>query len=168
MAAVQAHVEATGVLLGADFVQRWNDGLPDVFRNGLDPIPHVGEAVQAIASAGIPFCVASSGQLTKMRLTLGLTGLLPYFEQSLFSVSMVSRGKPFPDLFLYAAQAMGHAPEACVVVEDSVAGVMAARAAGMRALAYAGDPESEREGLAAAGGELFDDMRELPRLIGLA
>lgn len=168
MAAVQAHVEATGVMLGADFVQRWNDGLPDVFRNGLDPIPHVGEAVQAIAAAGIPFCVASSGQLTKMRLTLGLTGLLPYFEQSLFSVSMVSRGKPFPDLFLHAAQAMGHPPEACVVVEDSVAGVTAARAAGMRALAYAGDPEAEREGLATAGGELFDDMRELPRLIGLA
>ncbi|MCR5857789.1 HAD family phosphatase [Mesorhizobium sp. J428] len=168
MAAVQAHVEATGVMLGADFVQRWNDGLPDIFRNGLDPIRHVGEAVQAIASAGIPFCIASSGQLTKMRLTLGLTGLLPYFEQSLFSVSMVSRGKPFPDLFLHAAQAMGHAPEACVVVEDSVAGVTAARAAGMRALAYAGDPEAEREGLAQAGGELFDDMRALPRLIGIA
>ncbi|SMH34419.1 HAD family hydrolase [Mesorhizobium australicum] len=167
MAAVQAHVEATGVMLGADFVQRWNDGLPDVFRNGLDPIPHVGEAVAAIAAAGLPFCVASSGQLTKMRLTLGLTGLLSYFEQSLFSVSMVSRGKPFPDLFLHAAQAMGHTPEACVVVEDSVAGVTAARAAGMRALAYAGDPEAEREGLAAAGGELFDDMRDLPRLIGL-
>lgn len=167
MAAVKAHVEARGVMLGADFVQRWNDGLPDVFRNGLDPVPHVGEAVQAIASAGIPFCVASSGQLTKMRLTLGLTGLLPYFEQSLFSVSMVSRGKPFPDLFLHAAQAMGHPPEACVVVEDSVAGVTAARAAGMRALAYAGDPEAEREGLTHAGGELFDDMRDLPRLVGI-
>jgi HAD superfamily hydrolase (TIGR01509 family) len=167
MAAVQAHVEATGVPLGADFVQRWNDGLPEVFRSGLDAIPHVREAVEAIRAAGIPYCVASSGQLGKMRLTLGLTGLLPLFQDVLFSVSMVTRGKPFPDLFLHAAQAMGHAPGTCVVVEDSVAGITAARAAGMHALAYAGDPEAEREGLAAAGGELFDDMRALPRLIGL-
>lgn len=167
MAAVQAHVEAAGVPLGADFVQRWNDGLPEVFREGLDAIPHVRDAVETIRAAGIPYCVASSGQLTKMRLTLGLTGLLPLFEDVLFSVSMVTRGKPFPDLFLHAAQAMGHAPGACVVVEDSVAGITAARAAGMRALAYAGDPEAEREGLAAAGGDLFDDMRALPRLIGL-
>jgi HAD superfamily hydrolase (TIGR01509 family) len=168
MAAVQAHVEATGVPLGADFVKRWNDGLPDVFRDGLDAIPHVESAVQAIHAAGIPFCVASSGQLTKMCLTLGLTGLLPLFEHALFSVSMVARGKPFPDLFLHAAQAMGYAPEGCVVVEDSVAGVTAARAAGMRALAYAGDPEAEREALAAAGGELFDDMRDLPHRLGIA
>jgi HAD superfamily hydrolase (TIGR01509 family) len=167
MAAVQAHVEATGVMLGADFVKRWNDGLPELFKDGLDPIPHVEGAVRAIAAAGLPFCVASSGQLTKMRLTLGLTGLLPFFEQRLFSVSMVARGKPFPDLYLYAAGTMGHAPVACVVIEDSVAGVTAARAAGMRALAYAGDPEADREGLAEAGGELFDDMRELPRLIGI-
>ncbi len=167
MAAVQAHVEATGVPLGADFVQRWNDGLPEVFRGGLDAIPHVRDAVEAIRAAGIPYCVASSGQLGKMRLTLGLTGLLPLFQDVLFSVSMVTRGKPFPDLFLHAAQAMGHAPGTCVVVEDSVAGITAARAAGMHALAYAGDPEAEREGLAAAGGELFDDMRALPRLIGL-
>ncbi len=167
MAAVQAHVEATGVMLGADFVKRWNDGLPEVFRDGLDAIPHVEGAVRAIAAAEIPYCVASSGQLTKMRLTLGLTGLLPLFEQALFSVSMVTRGKPFPDLFLHAASVMGHPPQACVVIEDSVAGVTAARAAGMRALAYAGDAEAEREGLAAAGGELFDDMRDLPRLIGI-
>jgi beta-phosphoglucomutase-like phosphatase (HAD superfamily) len=167
MAAVQAHVEATGVVLGADFVQRWNDGLPEVFRDGLDAIPHVEAVVKAIAAAEIPYCVASSGQLGKMHLTLGLTGLLPLFEQAMFSVSMVSRGKPFPDLFLHAASVMGHPPESCVVIEDSVAGVTAAKAAGMRALAYAGDPEAERAGLAAAGGELFDDMRELPRLIGL-
>ena len=168
MAAVQAHVEAAGVSLGEDFVQRWNDGLPALFAAGVEPIAHVREAVAAIAVAGIPHCVASSGQLSKMRLTLGLTGLLPLFEHALFSVSMVARGKPFPDLFLHAAREMGHTPESCVVVEDSVAGVTAARAAGMRALAYAGDAEAERDRLAEAGGELFDDMRDLPHLIGIA
>ncbi|MDP3896516.1 MAG: HAD family phosphatase [Mesorhizobium sp.] len=168
MASVKAKVAAAGVDLGDDFVQRWNDGLPALFAAGLEPIPHVRQAAETIFAAGIPHCVASSGQLSKMRLTLGLTGLLPLFEDVLFSVSMVTRGKPFPDLFLHAAEAMGHAPGACVVVEDSVAGVTAARAAGMRALAYCGDPEAERDGLHAAGGELFDDMRDLPRLIGIA
>ena len=91
MAAVQAHVEAGGVSLGGDFVQRWNDGLPALFAAGVEPIAHVREAVAAIAVAGIPHCVASSGQLSKMRLTLGLTGLLPLFEHALFSVSMVAR-----------------------------------------------------------------------------
>lgn len=168
MASVQARVRAADVDLGDDFVQRWNEGLPTLFAAGLEPVAHIREAVEAIVAAGVPHCVASSGQLTKMHLTLGLTGLLPLFEHALYSVSMVTRGKPFPDLFLHAAGAMGHAPDACVVVEDSVAGVMAARAAGMRALAYCGDPEAERDGLAAGGGELFDDMRDLPRLIGIA
>lgn len=168
MASVQAKVEEAGVSLGADFVRRWNDGLPALFAAGLEPIPHVRQAAEAIVAAGISHCVASSGQLPKMRLTLGLTGLLPLFEDVLFSVSMVTRGKPFPDLFLHAAATMGHAPDTCVVVEDSVAGVTAARAAGMRALAYCGDPEAERDGLRAAGGELFDDMRDLARLIGIS
>jgi beta-phosphoglucomutase-like phosphatase (HAD superfamily) len=167
MAAVQAHVEAAGVSLGPDFVKRWNDGLPDVFRDGIEPVAHIRTAVEAIIASDMPYCVASSGQLTKMRLTLGLTGLLPLFEDVLYSVSMVTRGKPFPDLFLHAAGAMGHAPARCVVIEDSVAGVMAAKAAGMRALAYCGDGESDHDGMIAAGGERFDDMRDLPRLIGL-
>ncbi|MCV0395056.1 MAG: HAD family hydrolase [Rhizobiaceae bacterium] len=167
MAAVQEHVEAEGIRLGADFVQRWNDGLPELFADGLKPIAHVAEAIERIAEAGIPYCVASSGQLAKMRLTLGMTGLLPRFEDHLFSVSMVARGKPFPDLFLHAAAAMGHQPEHCLVIEDSVAGVTAARAAGMGVLAYCGDAEADRPGLEAAGGRLFGDMRELPGLLGL-
>jgi beta-phosphoglucomutase-like phosphatase (HAD superfamily) len=167
MASVHEEVGAAGIDLGADFVERWNDGLPDLFAQGLEEIPHVRHAIETIWGAGIPYCVATSARLTKMRLTLGTTGLLPYFEHAMFSASMVGRGKPFPDLFLYAARTMGFPPAQCVVVEDSVPGVQAAIAAGMKAFAYHGDPHSDREGLAAAGGILFDDMRDLSAMIGL-
>ena len=102
-----------------------------------------------------------------MRLTLGKSGLLTHFEDVLFSASMVERGKPFPDLFLHAADMMGHAPQDCVVIEDSVPGVEAAAAAGMTTFGYCGDPYTNRDGLSAAGGILFDDMRDLPALMGL-
>ncbi|TKT74876.1 HAD family hydrolase [Aquamicrobium sp. LC103] len=168
MSSVQTEVEAAGVLLGADFVERWNDGLPTLFETGLEPIPHVLDVVDALRGAGIPWCVASSARLTKMHLTLGRTGLMPHFEHALFSASMVGRAKPFPDLFLHAAREMAFEPERCVVIEDSVAGTTAGVAAGMRVYSYHGDPHSDRDGLEAAGGILFDDMRRLPALLGIA
>lgn len=167
MTAVQADVEATGVSLGADFVDRWNAGLPDLFAGRVQAIPHVRQAVEAVRDAGLPYCVASSARVTKMHLTLGATGLLPLFEDVLFSATMVARGKPFPDLFLHAAGAMGAEPARCVVIEDSVAGAQAGAAAGMRVLGYCGDPHGDRDGLVAAGAEPFDDMRHLSGLIGL-
>jgi beta-phosphoglucomutase-like phosphatase (HAD superfamily) len=103
MASVYEEVGAAGVDLGADFVERWNLGLPDLFAQGLDEVPYVRQVIEAIRSAGIAYCVATSARLTKMQLTLGTTGLLPYFEHAMFSASMVGRGKPFPDLFLHAA-----------------------------------------------------------------
>ncbi|MCG6114322.1 MAG: HAD family phosphatase [Mesorhizobium sp.] len=166
MKSVQDEVEASGVLLG-DFVDRWYRELPGLFEEGLEPVPHVETAVLALKDAGIPWCVASSANVEKMHLTLGRTGLLRHFEDVLFSASMVERGKPFPDLFLHAARTMGFAPEACVVVEDAVPGVEAARAAGMRVVGYHGDPLTNRDGLAAAGAVLLDDMRRLPGLLGL-
>lgn len=136
------------------------------FRRSLRPVPGIADAVAAVRQAGISYCVASSGTLDKMALTLGLTGLAPLFEGVIFSATMVARGKPFPDLFLHAAASMGFAPGEAVVVEDSVFGVEAGRAAGMRVLAYArdGDPAA----LAARGGEVFDDMARLPLLLGLS
>ena len=168
MRSVKEEVEAAGVLLGHDFVERWNDGLPQLFAGRVQPVPHVRGQIEAIRAAELPYCVASSARVTKMHLTLGATGLLPLFEDVLFSASMVERGKPFPDLFLHAASTMGFAPADCVVIEDSVPGTIAGIAAGMRVLSYCGDPHGDRDGLAAAGGELFDDMRELSGLIGLA
>jgi HAD superfamily hydrolase (TIGR01509 family) len=143
----------------------WGDDvqrrLRDAFEAELRPVDGVVEALDAI---DIPTCVASSGSHEKMRFTLGLTGLRERFEGRIFSAEEVERGKPAPDLFLHAAERMGAAPAACAVVEDSRYGVEAARAAGMRALGYAGGVTAAPV-LEAAGAEVFADMRELPGLL---
>jgi HAD superfamily hydrolase (TIGR01509 family) len=155
-----------GRKLPHDFVEKMQAITYGMFRDApLQPIAGVKDAVLALHEAGVATCVASSGAPEKMRFTLGLTGLWDLFEGRIFSASQVPRGKPFPDLFLHAALSMNVQPFDCVVVEDSLPGVKAARAAGMRALAYAGEPYASPAALAAAGGELFDDMRKLPGLL---
>ena len=162
-----AEIEATGVSLGEDFVERWNLALPDLFANGVTEVPHVRGFVEELRARDIAYCVASSARVSKMHITLGATGLLPLFEHAMFSSTMVARGKPFPDLFLHAAAAMNFTPADCIVIEDSVAGTTAGRAAGMTVYSYAGDPFAHRETLASAGGVVFDNMRDLPAMLGL-
>ena len=102
----------------------------------------------------------------KMRTTLTVTGLLPHFEGRMFSATEVGRGKPDPALFLHAAREMGVAPRATAVVEDTLVGVQAARAAGMAAYAYAAAADATLRGrLAAEGAEIFDEMERLPDLL---
>jgi len=149
-----------GAALPPDFVERLQRRTFAAFRAGLRPVPGVRAALDRIQP---PICVASSGEHEKMRLTLGLTGLLERFEGRMFSATDVARGKPHPDLFLHAAGALGVDPCDCVVVEDSVPGVRGAVAAGMRALGYSGRTEAAR--LAAAGALAFADMAELPELV---
>ena len=135
------------------------------FERELQLVPGVLKALDAVAASGTATCVASQGPLEKMAVSLGVTGLWDRFEGRVFSAYQVARGKPHPDLFLFAAGAMGIAPRACVVIEDSPLGVIAARAAGMTVLGFA--PEGDGADLAAAGAELFRDMAELPGLLGL-
>ncbi|MSP42287.1 MAG: HAD family hydrolase [Alphaproteobacteria bacterium] len=137
------------------------------FRRSLRAVPGVEQAITRIRDAGIKICVASSGSPGKMELTLGLTGLRSYFGGSLYSSTMVARGKPHPDLFLLAASRMGVLPGRAVVIEDSAPGAAGACAAGMRVLAYAGDEESETDRLRAEGAEIFADMAQLPGLLGI-
>jgi beta-phosphoglucomutase-like phosphatase (HAD superfamily) len=99
-----------------------------------------------------------------MKRTLGLTGLLPFFDGRIYSATEVERGKPAPDLFLHAARSSGVAPPRCVVVEDSRAGVAAARAAGMRSLGFAGGL-TPAAWLAGPDTVVFDDMAALPALL---
>lgn len=127
---------------------------------GLAPVPGIADALSQLT---IPFCVASSGDHDKMRTTLGITGLLPRFDGRLFSVTEVQRGKPFPDVFLHAARAMGAAPERTAVVEDTPVGAQAGRAAGMTVFGYAARTSAEL--LRAAGAIVFTNMTELPRLL---
>ncbi|MFP1632995.1 HAD family hydrolase [Zhengella sp. ZM62] len=137
------------------------------FRGELKP---VGGIAETLAALDRPFCVASSSQPERIRLSLGITGLLDRFEPNVFSSTMVARGKPAPDLFLHAAGAMGVAPARCVVVEDSPAGIAAARSAGMQVAAFTGGSHVGPAGLASVITELepdavFANMRELPSIL---
>ena len=137
------------------------------FREELRPVPGVSEMLPRL---GLPYCVASSGTLDRIRYALGVTGLLGLFEPHLFSAAMVARGKPAPDLFLLAAERMGAAPNACLVIEDSPAGVAAARAAGMTVFAFTGGAHAGNPALKARLASIkpdfiFADMLQLPDLI---
>ncbi|MER8752467.1 HAD family hydrolase [Mesorhizobium sp. M1050] len=137
------------------------------FREELKPIAGVKEMLPRL---GLPFCVASSGTLDRIRYALEVTGLLGLMEPHLFSASMVAKGKPAPDLFLHAAASMRAQPRKCLVVEDSPAGITAARAAGMRVFAFSGGSHAGNPTLKArlASSEpdfIFADMLQLPDLI---
>jgi HAD superfamily hydrolase (TIGR01509 family) len=99
------------------------------FAEGLDVIPGAFELLDALR---IPFCVATNGPREKVELTLGLTGLRPFFPERIFSAYEVGLFKPDPGLFLHAAKVLGVAPGHCAVVEDSLPGIEAGLAAGMR------------------------------------
>lgn len=146
----------------ADFVTRLQERTFAAFEaEGLQATDGIREALDAIA---LPMCVASSGELEKMRFTLGLTGLLPRFEGRLFSVTQVEYGKPAPDIYLFAAERMGVSPERCVVVEDSPTGARAGLAAGMTVFGYSA--HTSAESLVRLGvHRTFAEMRELPDLL---
>ncbi|WP_330301316.1 HAD family hydrolase [Streptomyces sp. NBC_00503] len=152
--------------LGRDIAAIWSERFEELHREavdaGLAPVDGLPEALDALL--GTATCVASSGSHDKMRHTLGRTGLYERFAGRIYSASEVPRGKPAPDLFLHAARQMGVDPQACVVVEDSRPGVLAARAAGMRSFGYAGGL-TPGERLEGEDTVVFHDMRELPGLI---
>lgn len=132
-------IETVESMIGKPVPNNWLEEISrryqEAFENELTPVPGI---VAALDELELPHCVASSGSHEKMRFTLGKTGLLERFENKLFSSTQVERGKPHPDLFLFAAKQMGWEPERCLVVEDSHAGVEAGLAAGMKVAAYAG------------------------------
>ena len=103
------------------------------FEGALEAVPGIHSVLE---SNGVARCVASSSRPERIRHSLELTDLLHHFEPHLFSAQMVDRGKPAPDLFLFAAERMDVTPGRCVVVEDSVAGVTAAAAAGMTTIGF--------------------------------
>jgi HAD superfamily hydrolase (TIGR01509 family) len=140
--------------------ERYNRGVRAAWERELEPVPGVVAALDAI---DLPTCVASSGEHERMRFTLGRTGLYDRFAGRIFSATEVEHGKPAPDLFLHAATQMGFDPARTTVVEDTVPGVQAGRAAGMRVLAFA--RHTPAADLEAAGGEPFDDMALLPGLL---
>ena len=139
--------------------------------------PPCAGAAACLRASGMPsgalacaICVASSSQPERIRLSLTVTGLLDDLEAHIFTASMVRHGKPAPDLFLHAAEVMDAAPADCLVIEDSLAGISAAKAAGMRVFGFVGGSHAGRPAHLAAMRRLepdliFDDMKALPGLI---
>ena len=136
------------------------------YADDLDAIAHVGDAIAALS---LPKCVASSGTPEKIRHGLVCAGLYDQLAPHIFSAVQVKRGKPAPDIFLFAAEQMAASPVRCLVIEDSVPGVTGARAAGMTVLGFHGGSHcaaGHETLLRKAGAAVtFADMRQLPDLI---
>lgn len=107
----------------------------DEFTKQLKPIEGLDSVLHSL---NMPMCIASGSAVERNRHALSIVGLLPFFDGRIFSASQVERGKPAPDIFLFAAAQMGVDPARCLVIEDSVYGIQAAKAAGMTVFAYLG------------------------------
>jgi beta-phosphoglucomutase-like phosphatase (HAD superfamily) len=155
-----------GLSLPDDFEAQMKQAALLRYPTELSDIPHIGEVMAAI---GLPKCVASSGSLEKIRHGLTCAGLYDALAPHIFSATQVKRGKPAPDLFLFAAAQMHASPRRCVAIEDSVPGIVGALDAGMTVLGFHGGSHclpGHADKLRAAGASVtFDDMRQLPGLI---
>jgi len=162
---VEAHL---GRSLPDAWMERFLAGRAAAFERELRPVLGAREALDGVRAAGWEACIASGGAQEKIRLTLRLTGLRDAVPADrVFSAydPAVARPKPAPDLFVHAASVCGYPPEACVVIEDSVPGVRAGRAAGMRTVGYANGGAAHAARLAALGAEPLRAMARLPELL---
>ncbi|MBU9697621.1 HAD family phosphatase [Rhodobacteraceae bacterium HSP-20] len=162
---VAEKARANGARLPEDWVSDFYARMYAMLRASVPLVKGIVGVLDALDSAGIPYAMGSNGTPEKMQITLGQHGLIDRFRGHLYSGQALGRPKPAPDLYLHAAGRLGVEPSACVVVEDSAAGARAARAAGMRCFGYA--PRGVHDGLLAEGAILFNDMAELPALLGV-
>ncbi len=157
-------------MLGRPLAPEWgramNAALLDRLKEELKPVAGVAEAIDALP---YPRCVASSSQPERIRLSLAVTGLAPLLGDRMFSATQVENGKPAPDLFLYAAKECGALSAQTIVIEDSPAGIIAARRAGMKAIGFAGASHADArlaQALELAGAaRVIEKMGDLPRAV---
>ena len=143
-------------------LERYTTERDDVLRERVQAVEGIREVLETLT---IPYCIASSGGYDKMRITLGATKLMPFFDGRLFSATEVPRGKPAPDIFLFAAERMGASPSRTAVIEDSVNGVLAGRAAGMTVFGFV-DLTPASKLIEAGASCTFTRMCELAALLG--
>jgi len=146
-----------------DFLDRLQIKTFAAFEQDLKPVAGIRDILTQLQDMPQKICVASSGSFEKMDMTLGLTNLKGFFQDNIFSASQVKRGKPYPDLYLYAAKQMDYDPARCLVIEDSLPGVQGAVAAGMDVLAYSVRGQSQP--LAIAGGMVISRMDEVVKYL---
>jgi HAD superfamily hydrolase (TIGR01509 family) len=158
-------IEAVVGKLPADWMSLISHRVAAVMKEEVEPVPGAPEALQAIASFEIPLAVASNSTRLELGTKLHRLGFTSLFSGRILSFEDVPRPKPWPDIYLAAASACAASPENCVVIEDSLPGVRAGIAAGCCVLGFA--KELSREQLEAEGAQPFEDMRQLPALLGL-
>ena len=153
----------------ADFKRSVSDGFIETLslmtyqeiKQSLQPIPDIDNALARLSN---PRCIASGSDYERIKLSLEVTGLSNYFEH-IFSATEVPNGKPFPDIFLYAARKMKYDSKDCIVIEDSYAGMQAGLAAEMKVLLY--KPHTESSFPIPDNVSVFTDMLQLPSLVNL-
>ena len=141
------------------FLQQLRLNMAARFREGLDEIPGALVLLQRLQALNKPFAIGTNGPREKAEITLGITGLRPFFGERLFCAPEVGSFKPEPGLFLHAAAALGVTPSACGVVEDSLPGIQAGLAAGMQVFSL-----HRRQGLPAEVAERVQFIDNLHRL----
>jgi HAD superfamily hydrolase (TIGR01509 family) len=144
------------------FIPEFRRRAAEKFRTSLMPVPGIKALLEELEK---PYCLASSGPLSKIQLTLSLTGLLHFFDGKIFSGYEVGVWKPDPGLFLHAAAALKTPPQQCVVIEDSHAGIQAGLSAGMTVFHY--NPKAESSPCNHEGVLTFTSMDQVPALLGL-
>lgn len=134
-AALEKDAEAAGLTLPPNIFDRMQTEIWRRFETDLRPIAGIADLVEGFDG---PIAVASSSAVKRLGPKLQMTGLASLFGAHVYSADLVERGKPAPDLFLFAAERLGVKPETCLVVEDSVNGIKAAKEAGMTGIGFVG------------------------------
>jgi HAD superfamily hydrolase (TIGR01509 family) len=164
-----AEIEKTiGETLPQSFAAQFQARTLDRFRQALEPIPGVREFITKLNH--VPRCIASSSSPDRLAVCLDVLNMTSLFDGRVFSASNVERGKPHPDIFLYASDRIGVPPRECIVIEDSPGGVTAARAAGcivLGLLAAGHIRDDHGMSLKKAGAHyLALDYLEIERIVG--
>lgn len=133
--AIEHHYRELGQIVPDGFLPRLKSQVLTTFAASLQPIPGIAGVISDLS---VPFCVASSSDMDRVALSLDVTGLRAHFGERIYTAQMVRHGKPAPDLFLLAAEKMGVQPARTLVIEDSVSGVKAGKAAGMTVWGFVG------------------------------
>ncbi|MBB4367192.1 HAD superfamily hydrolase (TIGR01509 family) [Bradyrhizobium sp. CIR18] len=133
--AIEQHYRDLGQIVPDGFLPRLKSHVLATFAGSLRPIPGVAAIMSDLR---MPFCVASSSDIDRVSLSLDVTNLRAHFGERIYTAQMVRNGKPAPDLFLLAAEKMGAQPARTLVIEDSVSGVQAGKAAGMTVWGFVG------------------------------
>ena len=152
--------EISGKPLPPDFEVQFRKRSFDVFKKELQPVKGIKRVLETLQ---IPFCTASSGPQEKIRVNLATTGLIHFFEGRIFSCYDIGKWKPDPAIFLHASEVMGFAPKDCLVIEDSIPGVQAAKAGGFDVFGFA--EGNENDGFGGDATKIFHSMSGLMSLI---